>query len=383
MSSIGSMSMQVDSDDLKSALQRAGHLLKQFIQDDSQASILIHNGAKGLSVWLEAPSDADIKNSFSFIKKDGARPDPSKFWGLSLSSMSGVPQGMKVLTEEETENSLKEAVVAPSVAPPPSPSVALHRSSSENFGEAWGSSAPPPPTIHRSVSEPVFNEEPRAKEKPQEVKREKPARPEFEGTWADESDDDGHFLAKLPELPEISKREASAEDEQRMGGEQASRTSQQDRGEAADEADEGRQGNRDRRRRDTRKRNDEQPMRERNDFQPNESRGRGGADRARRPPPARREQSDYSSKESETRPMHTGGSWQAMRAAGRYIPPARQNYYEDPRVASHAERNGQDGNGLRVTATSDGSRRVISSQANQGRQNRTRGKDPPFPPLPP
>ena len=69
----------------------------------------------------------------------------------------------------------------------------------------------------------------------------------------DESDDDGHFLAKLPELPEISKREASAEDEQRMGGEQASRTSQQDRGEVADETNEGRQGNRDRRRRDTRK----------------------------------------------------------------------------------------------------------------------------------
>ena len=49
--------------------------------------------------------------------------------------------------------------------------------------------------------------------------------------------------------------------------------------------------------------------------------GRGGADRARRPPPARREQSEYSSKESETRPMHTGGSWQAMRAAGRFTSP--------------------------------------------------------------
>jgi hypothetical protein len=60
---------QVDSGDLNRALQRTRQLLAEFIRE-SHRSILIHNRAEGLTVWLSAPHGADISNSFSFTKKE-------------------------------------------------------------------------------------------------------------------------------------------------------------------------------------------------------------------------------------------------------------------------------------------------------------------------
>jgi hypothetical protein len=60
----------VDPGDLNRALQRTRPLLSTFIKDESHRSILIHNRAEGLTVWLQAPHGADIKNSFSFTKKE-------------------------------------------------------------------------------------------------------------------------------------------------------------------------------------------------------------------------------------------------------------------------------------------------------------------------
>jgi hypothetical protein len=38
-----------------------------------------------------------MSNSFSFSKKKDMKPNPA-FWGLSLTTMSGVPENMKVFT---------------------------------------------------------------------------------------------------------------------------------------------------------------------------------------------------------------------------------------------------------------------------------------------
>jgi hypothetical protein len=62
--------MQVDPEELNRALQRTRPLLNTFIKDESHRSILIHNRTEGLTVWLQAPHGADIKNSFSFTKKE-------------------------------------------------------------------------------------------------------------------------------------------------------------------------------------------------------------------------------------------------------------------------------------------------------------------------
>jgi len=61
---------QVDKDDLYRALQRTRQMLSDFIRDEAHRSILIHNRAEGLTVWLAAPHGADINNSFSFTKKE-------------------------------------------------------------------------------------------------------------------------------------------------------------------------------------------------------------------------------------------------------------------------------------------------------------------------
>jgi hypothetical protein len=64
------VSSQVDKDDLFRALQRTRQMLSDFIRDEAHRSILIHNRAEGLTVWLAAPHGADISNSFSFTKKE-------------------------------------------------------------------------------------------------------------------------------------------------------------------------------------------------------------------------------------------------------------------------------------------------------------------------
>ena len=116
MSSIGSMSLQVDSGDLNRALQRTRQLLGDFIRSEAYRSILIHNRAEGLTVWLQAPHGADISNSFSFTKKD-AKYDGKTPWVLAVSTQSGIPDDMPRLSEEDTVQALASAVQAPSAAP--------------------------------------------------------------------------------------------------------------------------------------------------------------------------------------------------------------------------------------------------------------------------
>ncbi|KAJ1471405.1 hypothetical protein T484DRAFT_1916326, partial [Baffinella frigidus] len=194
MSSIGAMSLQVDSGDLGRALHRMSYRIKQFLKDDSVQSVLIHNrAAEGLSVWIEAPHGAEMSNSFSFSKKDGMKPNPS-FWGLSLTTMSGVPDGMKALSEEETAAALKSNDAStPLESPTPHTPQTGYPGQMPNYPQyamfdpnAASFPAPPPAMVERAKeSIPV---------PPKAVpikKKEKPAGPEFQGTWADDDEDDG------------------------------------------------------------------------------------------------------------------------------------------------------------------------------------------------
>lgn len=192
---------QVDNGDLGRALQRMQHRIKQFIRDDSQKSVLIHNRKdEGLSVWLEAPHGAEISNSFSFSKKDGMKPNPS-FWGLSLTTMSGVPEGMKVLTEDETADALKNLDVSTPLA---SPSPRTPGSGygtptySGNFdpnAAAFPAPQSPMPVERAKESIPVAKLVPKPK-------KEKEG-PEFQGTWADDDDEDegGALVLDIPLPP--------------------------------------------------------------------------------------------------------------------------------------------------------------------------------------
>jgi hypothetical protein len=81
---------QVDSGDLDRALQRTRNLLGEFIREEAHRSILIHNCAEGLTVWLSAPHGADIKNSLSFTKKE-LKCDPKSYVLLTHSLSSPTP----------------------------------------------------------------------------------------------------------------------------------------------------------------------------------------------------------------------------------------------------------------------------------------------------